>query len=494
MPAASQLWIGAGAPWGESITVRRVKPVVKGTEVAGSGRDMRRVSLYADALHVDLVLPAAVPVAALLPSVRDVLSEQAQFRFEDCPSQRYQLSRPGMAALNPSTTLADNDIHDGAVLVLTRSSTELPTPVVGDDAEAVSVTLAAATRPWTRRAATLTAGVVAAWLAGLGGVLLVRSTFAHRLPRHDVVAVLALACCGALLAAVIARRMYHDETAGLTFGLLCAGSAALAGSLAVPDGPGAPNVLLAAMAAGVGSVLAQRFTGCGATTFTTIACVAMSEAGAALAAVITMAPLRVIGAISVLASMGLLEASARVSLAWAGLSPLLSAGAAPADEHAAPSPAELRRTAIQANSRLTSLVIASACTAGVGGVCTVATTPGHRFAGIVFAAITGAMLLLRARCDAELTRALALCATGTATVSATLVVAAASRQPVWPVTGIAAVTAAAVYAAFVAPRLTSSPIARRGLEWVEYSGLVAMVPLACGICGFYTAVRGVRLT
>ncbi len=458
---------------------------------------MRRVSLYADTLHVDLVLPAAVPVAALLPSVRDVLSHYAGFSSEARIPHHYRLSCPGMAALDPSTTLIDNNIRDGAVLVLTRSRPEVPAPVVDDAAEAVSATLAAAARPWTPLAARLTAAVLATWLAGLGGALLVRTTFSLRLSHSAGIGIAALVCCVALLAAVIAHRVYHDQIAGLTFGLLCTGFAAIAGLLAVPDGLGAPNVLLATMAAGAGSVLAGRFTGCGRVTFTTIACVAMNVAGAALAAVITMVPLRVIGAISVLVSMGLLEVSARVSIASAGLSPHLPAGSNSADEESAPAPEELRCKAIRADTRFTSLVIAAACTASTGAICTVAATPvadGSHAVGFVFAAITGAVLLLRARSDAELTRALALCAAGTATVSATLVVAAASQRAVWLVQGIALLTAAAVYSAFVAPQLTSSPVARRGLELAEYAGLAAIVPLACCICDVYTAARGVRLT
>ncbi len=461
--------------------------------MAGFGQDVRRVSLYADALNVDLTLPAAVPVAALLPPIRDVLATHTGFGYEVRAPQRYQLSCPGMDPLDSSMTLAENDIHDGAVLVLTRSSTELPAPVVDDSAQAVSVTLAAVARPWTRRAARLTAAAVTAWLASLGGALLVRNTFSLGLSHQAGAGAVGVAGCGALLAAVIAHRVYRDEITGLTFGLLATGFAGIAGFLAVPDGPGAPNVLLAAMAAGVGSVSARWLTGCGFVTFTTVACVAMSIAGAALAAVITTVPMHVIGALSVLVSMGLLEAAARISIAWAGLSPPPPGGI---DEGSVAASDKLHDKAIRADARFTTLMVGFATTATIGAICTVSGTQvagGPQLLGIVFTAITGAVLLLRTRSDAELTRALALCGAGTATVSATLFVAAASQHTEWLVTGIALLTGVVVCSAFVVPAATMSPVARRGLELLEYSGLAALVPLACCICGFYSAVRGVHL-
>lgn len=472
--------------------------LAKGVMVAGSGRDLRRVSLYADGRNVDLALPAAVPVAALLPSIVDILSSDGSVGSEACVPSRYQLSRPGTAALNLSMTLAQSRIQDGAVLVLTRSSTELPAPCFHDAAEAVSTTLAATAQPWTPRAARLTGAVAAAWLAGLGAALLTRSSLVDNSFRPADMSITVVAIVGslALLAAAIAHRVYRDEIAGLTLGLLATGFAACAGLLAVPDGPGAPNVLLAAVAAGMASVLAMRLSGCGSTTFRTVSCLALMIAGAALTTVITTAPLRAIGSVSVLASVGLLEMSARISIAWAGLSPRLPVDVDTAGQEG--TQAQMRRKSLHAHNRLTSLVVASAAAAAIAAVCTAIKSyaaGGPRLGAVVFAAITGAVLLLRARSYPDLARRLALLGAGTATLSATLVLAAqvASQHPAWLATITALSTASAFYLGFVAPALSFSPIARRSVELLEYSGLAAMVPLACWICGFYSAARGMRL-
>jgi hypothetical protein len=54
--------------------------------------------------------------------------------------------------------------------------------------------------------------------------------------------------------------------------------------------------------------------------------------------------------------------------------------------------------------------------------------------------------------------------------------------------------AAAVCLGFVAPRISLSPVTRRSIELLESSILVAMVPLACWICGLYDTARGLHLT
>jgi type VII secretion integral membrane protein EccD len=283
--------------------------------------------------------------------------------------------------------------------------------------------------------------------------------------------------------------------AAVTLGLMATGFAAVAGFLAVPDGPGPPNALLAAMAAGVVAVLAMRATGCGALTFTTVCCFALVIAVAALATVVITAPLQVMGSLTTLASLALLEVSARLSIAWAGLSPRLPARLD--GRHVGPAPDQLQRSALRADDLLTCLVVASAAAAATGAACTALgayTAVGARSGAVSFAAVTGAVLLLRARSHPDFIKTLTLLATGTAALSAAFVVAGAAPQcPVWMVTGIAAPVAVAMCLGFVVPALTLSPVARRGVELIEYLALIAIVPLACWTCGFYSVARGVHL-
>jgi ESX secretion system protein EccD len=450
--------------------------------LSASDPGLRRVSVHAGTAVVDLVLPAAVPVATLIPSIIDILDDCGADRSSDRPANAYRLSPPGAPALHASTTLAQNDIRDGAVLILSQSRAELPAPRYYDVAEAVATTLDADARAWTRRAARLTAAVAASFFTGIGGVTLVRNTFSDTTTRH-VGATAGIAAMAGLIALLMAHRAARDPIAGLTLSLVASAFAALAGFMAVPGASGAPNVLLAAMAAAVTSVLAIRITGRGVVALTAVLCFSMIAAGSAFAAVITAAPLRTIASISVLVSLGLLGTAGRISIVLAGLSPQLSDDAC------------LVTRAIRADTWLTSLLAAFSSSAAVAAVVTAAAARGSgapRSGCIAFSAVTGALLLLRAR-SADAKTTLVFVISGIVTIGTTFAVFAAGapgRDP-WIAAVTAMLVAAAVYVD-LAPVMSPSPVLRRCVELSEYLALVAMAPLACWICGFYSAVRALN--
>jgi len=132
---------------------------------------LRRVSVNAGDAVVDLVLPAGLPVAELIPEIVDIVDGLGGDRFGDPAAKRYQLSLPGASALPASATLAQNGIQDGAILVLSQPTTPVPDPRYDDVADAVSAAVDAKARPWTRRAAQLTGAVAASgfyrrWVPG----------------------------------------------------------------------------------------------------------------------------------------------------------------------------------------------------------------------------------------------------------------------------------------------------------------------------------------
>lgn len=464
--------------------------------MADVGQGVRRVSLHADGHTVDLTLPGGVPIVELMPSILDVLKTEHGPGGVSTPAH-YQLSRPGASPLDSSTTLSRNGIRPGALLLLTRSSVELPAPCFHDAAESVSTTLADAARPWSRQCSRVAGAVATIWLAGLSAVPLVRSSLV-RSAFHQAGANLVVAAtigCVTLLAAVLAHRAYREPVAGVTLGLVAIGFFMATGFLAVPDGPGPPNALLAAMAAGLAAVLTLRLTCCGTITFTTVACVAFVIAVAAVATALITGTLVVMGALTTVLSLAVLEVSARLSITWVGLSPRLPTQ--PNGPHLMPDADELRHGAVRADGLLTSLVAGCAVAAAAGAVCTVTTAYGNdiRSGTVVFAAVTGAVLLLRARSHHGFTRTLALLVAGTVTLSAAFAVAGTSppQQPVWMATAIVSPLAIAIWLGFVMPALTFSPAARRGAELLEYLALIAIVPLACWICGLYSAAGGVQL-
>lgn len=453
----------------------------------------RRVSIYADDVNVDLVLPGGVALAALIPSIVDILGGRRP-QYREPRALRYQLAVPGHAALDASKSLAQQGIRDGAVLALSSSSMVLAPPCFDDDtAEAVSTTLVEHGQPWTARAARFTGAAAAIWLASLGALMLIRAVLVITDARHvgAATAVAAAAGCGALLAAVIAHRGFDDAVAGLTLSLLATGFVALAGALAVPGGISAAKALLAAVAAAVTAVVAMHGSGCGTITLTAIACATSVAALTALLVAATAAPLQVVGAAAAVISLALLEASPRLSIMLAGLSPRLTAERA---TEPVPDPGGLRAKAFRADAWLTSLVAAFAASA-VFGSAGAAVTARPRVVGMAFAALTGVVLLARARSQRGIPRTGALVVAGTAAFSVAFVVAATADagHVLWIAAATPALAAVALGLGFIVPAATFSPVAQRTFALLECVVLAAIAPLACWICGFYTVARGLSL-
>jgi type VII secretion integral membrane protein EccD len=457
----------------------------------------RRVVVYADTRYVDVVLSAAVPVGLLIPQIVDILAAQGGHRGQP-EAIRHQLSLPGNVGLSPSQTLGQLGIRDGTTLLLTSSSTVLTPPRFDDVAEAVSVSLASTVRPWTRPAARLIAALVASCLAGTGAVVLLGTALdANDVRRIDCAGVAAVAGFIALLAAVVAHRLFRDRTAGLTLGLAASGFAALAGLLAIPGGLGAPNALLAAAATAT-SATAMRMIGCCATVFTALACFATVEAAAAMVGALTAVPLSAIGAASAAVSLVLVETSAAVSIVLAGLSSHARPEPDAARDRPALAPHTQSAKAIRADAWLTSLVAAFCATAALGAVGAAVgphSAGDPRWLGATFAGIAGGVLLLRARSHRDLARSVPLLVAGTATLSATFITAAVVSPLCRPYIAAAStmLAAAALCVGFITHTNTLSPVGRRSIDLMEYLALAVVVPLACWICGLYGAVRGMNL-
>jgi type VII secretion integral membrane protein EccD len=477
--------------------VHQAVEALQSSNTCSSGGGLRRVSVLADSVHVDLVLSAVAPVGSLIPPIVDILEAQSGHRTRPV-AIRHQLSIPGMTALDESKTLAQLGIRDGTELILTSASTDLTLPRFYDVAEALSVSRAATARSWTRQVARLISALAASWLASTGGAVLIRTAFDTSAGRRTGCAVVAaVACSIALPAAVVAYGVFRDSTSGLVLGLAACGFAAIAGLLAVPGGLGAPNALLA-MAAMATSATAIRVIGCYATVFMALTCFAAVESAAAVVGMVLAVPLQAIGAASAAISLILVEASAPVSITLAGLSAQVRPEPQAARDQATLAPHRLSTSAIRADRWLTSLVTAFSATAALGAIGAAAgsyVTGGQPSRGLAFAAITGGVLLLRARWHRDLARSAPLTMAGTVTLSATLVIAAVAYPLRTPY--IAAVSmllaAAALCLGFITQAMAFSPIGRRSVELLEYFALAVIVPLACWICGLYSAARAINL-
>src|SRR3984957_6748650 len=293
-----------------------------GSHPGGGG--VRRLSVDAESTRVELVLSAATPIGLLIPPIVDILTRSSGFRASPL-AVHYQLAHPGSTALDPSKTLAQLGIRDGAALLLTSSPTELMVPRFDDDAEAVSASVSVMESGWTRRRARLVGSLATPSLAGGAATMLTRAVFrandAHRTGCAGVAAMTALL---SLLAAAIAYRFSREQSIGLTLGTLATSFAALAGLLAVPGGPGAPNALFAAAAAAT-CAAAMRVISSYAVAFTALVTFAATCATAAMVATITAVPLQAIGAALTAISLAFVEASAPLSVMLARLSPTTAA-------------------------------------------------------------------------------------------------------------------------------------------------------------------------
>lgn len=465
----------------------RIRP--KGSPLAASDTGLCRVRVHWGTAVADLALPAGVPVAVLIPSLIDALG----VRHADQEAVRYQVSIPGASALDPSTTLAQNRIGDGAVLVLSTPSVPLPAPRYADVAREVAAALEGPARlrggAATRRVTRLCGATAAVVLTAVGGLALVRNTFSDDHPRDVGMtgAALGSAALVALGLAAVAHRAYRDPIAGLALSVIATGFAAVAGFVMVPGGPSVSNVLLAAAAAAVTAVLAMRLSGCGVA-LTAAACFAAAVAAAALVGAITAAPVHVVASASAVLSLGLLGAAPRMSIALAGLSPRFAT-----TDFADPEPSGSRvpAQAIRADRWLVSLRAGLSSSAGVAAALTVL-AGAPRLSCMAFGTVTAALFLLRCRSGAG-AGLLSFATGGTLIAATTFGVTVLRMQMPGPLLAAAtALAAAAMYLGFAAT--SSSPVALRCVEVLEWLAWSALVPLACWISGLYGAVRGLNLT
>lgn len=381
---------------------------------------LRRIALHAGAAHAELALPDDVPIATLMPSVVDILGLQRD--QPNLPAALpYRLSRVGEAALDDSKTLAQHAVHDGAVLLLTRGPFEPPAPRFDDPVDQVASTVRAAVDAWTPQTARHTAAVTAAGLS------------------------------------------------------------ALAGFLAIPGGPGAPNALLAAATATAVAVATTQLAGCDGPAVTAVCCMSFSAGIAALVMVLAAVPAGVAGALAATAAIGLLRVAARVSIHLTGLTgvPEPACGDAP--------------SAIRAHRLLAGLVAGLSTVAALGVVAAAADGAPH-FGKPALAAAASAALLLRARSHGDRHQIVALIGGGVVALGvavAAMGAAAPQHRPGLCATA-AALAGAALWLGFQSP--TPPPLIGRALEVLEYAALVSLAPITCWLCGWYGAARGLALS
>lgn len=417
----------------------------------------------------DLALPAGLPVGLLIPAVVDTV------RGAGSAGTHWHLARIGGTPLEESLTLAENDIHDGELLVLAPREVPVPRPGGQDVADTVAEAIPAAAPPHLGAAACLWAAITAAVALAWAGIAAA--------PTHLIAAATVSVAAGS--AAVLACRDEHREPAAATLAVVAVVFAAAAGFLAVPAGPGAANSMLAAAAAAAVATVLHRVTGCATVALTAVAVMSAACTVTAAGAALWPVSLHAAGAVLAVVALGILGAAPRLAIALAGLTPSTEPGEQPPDGPDG-------RRARHGHALLTGLVAGSSAAAATATALIAAGalyTGSPWLSGLALTATVAAALLLRARTHPPGARRCALLASGTVSATACFVlfVVAVPDQAYWAC-GIAVGAGAA--ALWSTGGAGSNPVAHRAVDALEYLAVAALVPLACWVADVYGLAQG----
>lgn len=434
-----------------------------GTSSGGDAVSVHRIRIQADRggdpVAVDLALPSATPVGELLPAIVALVEAPTA---PDAVVRGWRLDRITGGPLSESLSLRDNAIHDGDLLILAPehapplglmrlepcrevAATRLASPVTGAPLPGMAGILAA-----------VLAAVVLAW-SGVAG--------------HSA-ANLIVAAIGACAAAAAAFTTGHPTVPGVAAVAL----AAATGFLAVPSGPAAPNVFLAAAAAFAATLVVQRLSELPSPAWSATASLAVLVA---LGTVVAM-PVAMVGAVLSTASLGLLTLAPRIAVLAAGLGP----------DHWTD---EMAERAAVGHATLTGL--AAGCATGAASGATLVAVAGLRSGAapggaVVFSALVGLVLLLRARTYVEPFRQILLATAGLVSGTSSLVAAVATYPD--HVAWVGGVLIAIALVAGRRPQLGTA--ASRLADRLEYAALAAVIPVALWVGGVYTLVGEGRLS
>ncbi|MCT7658117.1 type VII secretion integral membrane protein EccD [Mycobacterium deserti] len=428
-----------------------------------------------DLTAVDLALPRAMQVGQLLPAIVDIVSGATVLPLTP---HRWRLSRLGGPRLDETKTLAENDIRDGDLLLLTATDPPPPVWVAADPCHTVANIADTGTEHDSRIVA-----IIGCLVSNCCAAAALAWSSAAPVAHLTGAACLAL---GAAAGAVTMRRARNDESLATTLSVVAVVFAAVTGALAVPAGPAAAHALLAASAAFSVSTLLARLAQAGRTWLTATATVALASAAVALATLNWNLSSAATGAVLATLALAVLSVAPRFSIAVTGIGPPPPS----IDPTADTAPEVDTHSGIAAHRMLTGLVIGSSLTATLGTV--LVASAGPFFPAATFSAIIGFVLLLRARSHIDAMRRVALSIGGFLCVAACLAVCAVAFRAQ---AHIVAVVAAAAGAAALAPAcgVAITPLMRRAADVTEYFVLAAVVPTACWVGGLFAWVRGLGL-
>jgi type VII secretion integral membrane protein EccD len=213
------------------------------SQAPASASGLVKVTATSGTRRVDLVLPAAVPVAELLPElVRSVGLLDGSTVYGG-----YRLVTQEGRELAPDASLTMQGVEDGVVLTVAVGVDE-PAPRVYDDVvEAMTDIVERDLKPWEPASGRRTALTAASLLLGLGAIALL-------IQAGSIAATAAALVAAALVTgAVVLSRAQGEPEAAVPVAWMGAAYAAVAGLLLAPDGE---LLTLPVACAGAGALVA----------------------------------------------------------------------------------------------------------------------------------------------------------------------------------------------------------------------------------------------
>ncbi|MEU8284034.1 type VII secretion integral membrane protein EccD [Micromonospora sp. NPDC048905] len=463
--------------------------------VADSSVDsLCRLTLVAPLRRVDLSVPADLPVAEFASLLLRYAGEDDGALDHD----GWVLSRLGGGLLDTSATPRALGLHNGDHIFLSRASDAVPEPAFDDLTDAVAVASARTVPPW-RSATTRWFALTTVVLAALGGVGLVVA-IEPRTIAYTVAAVMAILLASA---GTVAARAFGDGAVGaavaaaaLPYAFACGLLILAEPNTPVTDAVGAPQLLTGAATLLLTAILGLAGTTACRPLFVGAIAAALALTAGALLVLVGLAPLQ---AAAIMVSVGSI-ATLALPLVALRLGRLPIPGVVFISEDIRTDPAAVDFAAV------TDRVVASAgILAGLLGGTAVSVSVGAVFlagdgsiAALALGACVGLSLLLRARTFDRLVQRLVLLVGGTVTLVGTGAVAAVAGGPGIRVALLAVllvvVAGGAIQAGTAgAGRRVGTPVSSRVLDLLDSLLLVALVPLAAGVCGLFQSVVDIGL-
>jgi type VII secretion integral membrane protein EccD len=478
-----------------------------------------RVSvLVGDAHQIDLVLPAAVPLAALADATRDTVNRILRARGEDeLPRAAYEFARvAGMTALAPELSLAAQGVSDGELLAL------VPVRVAqryGPNIENVSTALAR----WaaehfpvvSARDAVMVAAALTATALAVASLIVWRMRWASDGAWVPTV-VFAATAIALIVAAVVCARTSAPRV--IVDGSAWAGlaAAALAGATG-PHGasPGAPHAFLASLVTIIGVLMLARSTGRYWTVTALIVTVAVAGFGAAAVRMFFAVPGQRIAIVMMIAVLVAARAAPTMGL-WMAKVPRQSFGSitgrdlfsrAPGQPEDTVSPVEsaphdvtlrgeqVAEVARRSNRVLTGVLLGTGAVGLVSAWFAIAPGSGSQWPPVTVVAVVALILVLRARAFRDRKHAITVvCAASLALIAipahyGLAADPAATATGLFAAAGVLAVALGGLVVGATVPSHIFSPPVRQVVEFLEYILIVLVVPFAAWAIGLLQYVR-----